>query len=398
MSGEEAPAGGRLSGLLAPPAGDLAPPGASNWHWCTKHALAKVCTAMRRGFASASANDLVSVNAGAGERLVLALFERRAYFEVEARTYRALAATGALVVVGFPGEVGELPEGVHGVDLTGREALVDSWALAVAAGSFAAALVAVPDGGLLEQDGALEASRTYLARWTFRREDAVDACRQLLGPLRARLPARVLSRAEAALCSVGSAPVLPGEEQLLVALEVLSSAVELGPRRRRSARGSLEDPVSLDLLTGLANRRSLDWFVSTRARESSMRVVAMLIDVDDLGALNERRGPDAGDVALRAIAAMLRDERRSGDFAARVGDDELLVLSPLDTSDGALARAERLVAAVRALRLPPPFDAERLSVSIGSTICDPTRIPFERLEDALHLAKLLGKDAARAAE
>ena len=60
-----------------------------------------------------------------------------------------------------------------------------------------------------------------------------------------------------------------------------------------------------------------------------------------------------------------------------------------------LELAERLVLAVRGVRLQAPYEDERISVSAGATIADPANLPVERLTDGVHLAKLLGKNLAR---
>ncbi len=388
----------RLPGVLRPLQDAPAELDDDGWHWCTKDVLSTVANSIKRAFASASAQDLLGGPSDGGERLVLAFFQRRAYFEVEAERYEAFAAMGATVVIGFPGSLDGLAPELHGVDLTGREQLVDAWALVAIGANFAAALVAVDDRGFVEDAPRLEASRSFLARWTFRRDEAVDACRQLIGPLTARLPARVLARAESALARAVDDPVTPAEEHLHTVLDSLARAFEIRRRSASGRQGSVEEAADFDLLTGLRTRRALDRYLESRAGESAALVIALLIDVDDLGLLNARAGEDAGDAALVAIAASLRGERRSGDIIVRSGDDEFLVLTPHDGSDGPLSLAERVVHSVRALRLPPPFERESVTVSVGAIVADPVRIPFERLQDGLHLAKLLGKDSARLVE
>lgn len=385
----------RLAGILEPEPERAPAAEELRWRPCTKQSLMAVAAALRRTFASESAADLLA--GGRDEpRLVVAFFEQGAYYEAEALRYESFAATGATVVVGYAGAPGGRSNGVELVDLGGRDQLVDSWALVVAGGSFAAALVAVSDGGLAEHLEGLEISRTFLARWTFRRDEAAEACRQLLGPIRSRLPARVLARAEAALGRTTSAPLTAPEERLLTVLEVLGTPAGSGPGTRR--RVSPAGAGDLDLLTGLRNRQFLDRFVASSLGQSAARIVAMLVDVDDLGQVNSRLGVEAGDAALIAIAQALGQERRPGDVIVRYREDEFLVLAPTDGSAGALELAERVVRSVRALRLPHPYSSTSVTVSVGAIVADPAQIPFDRLEDGLHLAKLLGKNSARLVE
>src|SRR3990172_11692659 len=93
--------------------------------------------------------------------------------------------------------------------------------------------------------------------------------------------------------------------------------------------GSNEDQLqrisSTDPLTGLANRRLLD----KRLREELARVdrynhplALMLLDLDGLKTVNDRRGHEAGDNAIPAVARTLPKACRNTDLAARFGGDE----------------------------------------------------------------------------
>ena len=358
-------------------------------HWLSKRSVSAISEAIKRSFASAVAADYLDGLSDDQSSFVLALFQRRAYFELEERRYAAFAAAGATVVVGFPGPVDALPDGVSGIDLTGRDELSDSWVLIVLNGSLSAALVAVDDHGLIEGGESIEDSRSFIARWTFRRDDAVEAFRQILRPLSSQLPARTLARAETALRRAELSAVTPSEDRLATAVEVLGAALELG----RAVPGSYT--TDWDLLTDVYNRRFFDRFITSTAQESAAVVAATLVDVDDLSKFNRRYGEDAGDQVLITIADMLRKERRPGDIVIRYGDDEFLILAPAVDKESALSRAERLVLAARTLRLPPPYSDESISISASVVVSDPTRIPFERLIDGLNLSKMLGKNVAR---
>jgi diguanylate cyclase (GGDEF)-like protein/putative nucleotidyltransferase with HDIG domain len=80
---------------------------------------------------------------------------------------------------------------------------------------------------------------------------------------------------------------------------------------------------------------------SQRRGESAALV---LVDIDGFRALNGRRGAAAGDEALAAVAARLRELVRGGDVVGRTGADELAVVMPGANLSGARGVAERLVA------------------------------------------------------
>jgi diguanylate cyclase (GGDEF)-like protein len=90
---------------------------------------------------------------------------------------------------------------------------------------------------------------------------------------------------------------------------------ELLQAERRAAR--------TDHLTGLRNRRSLDGLAAELVAVAVERDYAVLaIDLANLHACNVQLGHDAGDAALRRLAASIRDY----DHAFRVGGDEFVVV------------------------------------------------------------------------
>jgi hypothetical protein len=75
----------------------------------TKRSLLVLSHAMERAF------DTVAQLDGGAPGLVLGLFQRREYFDIEAPRYAALAAAGHTIVVGFTGSPKGLASGVHAV-------------------------------------------------------------------------------------------------------------------------------------------------------------------------------------------------------------------------------------------------------------------------------------------
>ena len=356
----------------------------------TKATLSVISGALQEVFASSLGVSVAHGFDPAAPPLTFAFFQRHAYFSAAAARFGAYQAVGVTTIVGFPGEA--VPEaGIDPLDLTGRPEIDDAWVLGVFDGALAGVVVAVDDKGLMPGP-TLEASRRFIVRWTVDPVEAVAAARQLLAPIRPRLDRRTLALAEGALRR--SEETDPGEAaphylSLLQALAPLAALPTELPGR--------DDIAERDLLTGLHNRRFLEHYLP-EAGESGATVAALLVDVDDLGALNERLGVAAGDAALVAVAGVLAAEHRAGDVLVRYGEDEFLLLAGVDGPDGAVAIAERIVVATRAARLDYPFEAETVTVSVGVITADPADLPYERLNDALGLAKLLGKNVARLAD
>jgi diguanylate cyclase (GGDEF)-like protein len=100
-----------------------------------------------------------------------------------------------------------------------------------------------------------------------------------------------------------------------------------------------------DPLTALLNRRAfrvrLDTYVNFASRYGG-RGAVMVIDVDDLKAVNDRLGHQQGDNLIRRVAATLRERVRATDIVARLSGDEFAVLMPQSDVEGALALGENL--------------------------------------------------------
>src|SRR5579871_4145161 len=164
-----------------------------------------------------------------------------------------------------------------------------------------------------------------------------------------------------------------------------------------------------DPLTGLANRRRLLAAFADELNRSARYgtpLALLLIDLDRLKEINDRRGHAQGDRALQLVAESLRKSCRATDLPARTGGDEFLVLATNTSASEALALAHRVCATVRRLGLPA--DKEKsvpttgVTVSIGvadlEDVTMPTFVALHAAADgALYAAKAAGRDRALAA-
>ncbi len=126
----------------------------------------------------------------------------------------------------------------------------------------------------------------------------------------------------------------------------------------------LVDAAATDPLTGLSNRRFLE-FSLLAAEASAARGWALLYcDLDGFKAINDDLGHDAGDAVLRAVATRLTDVVRSDDLIARVGGDEFIVLAQAadDVQAGHLERR------VRTALAPPIVDADLGQLDVGVSV------------------------------
>jgi diguanylate cyclase (GGDEF)-like protein len=154
-----------------------------------------------------------------------------------------------------------------------------------------------------------------------------------------------------------------------------------------------------DALTGLLNRRAIEQRLSGEAERLArygQPYVVLSIDIDQFKTINDRFGHPAGDAVLKALAATLARTGRRNDQSARTGGEEFWVLMPSTGLDGARQAAERLLRAVREMRVPGPAGEIALTVSIGIAVAErvgeEVDAVLKRLDAALYRAKQGGRD------
>jgi diguanylate cyclase (GGDEF)-like protein len=117
----------------------------------------------------------------------------------------------------------------------------------------------------------------------------------------------------------------------------------------------MQQQALTDGLTGCYNRRSFDLqlqrdlHLATRMRQP---ISLIMIDLDHFKNINDRAGHEAGDLALRMLAEILRSELRAVDTAARFGGDEFAIILPQATIEGAKIVAERLRVRIQQMAIP----------------------------------------------
>ncbi|MGN6245020.1 MAG: diguanylate cyclase [Motilibacteraceae bacterium] len=160
-----------------------------------------------------------------------------------------------------------------------------------------------------------------------------------------------------------------------------------------------------DPLTGAGNRRLLDehladWLTApARVSAPGPRMVAALFcDIDDFKGVNDAKGHRHGDQLLVAVGRRLAAGCRDGDVVARVGGDEFVVVSRVDSVEDAESLAERFR---RALGQPYALgdgDADapgaQVRVSVGWAVSTPGCTAAELLDRAdldMYRQKALGR-------
>jgi diguanylate cyclase (GGDEF)-like protein len=125
-----------------------------------------------------------------------------------------------------------------------------------------------------------------------------------------------------------------------------------------------------DELTGLANHGRFQELLSSeieQVRRYEHPVGLIMLDIDNFKSVNDTYGHPQGDVVLKHVARVLRQNSRDVDSPARYGGEEMALILPHTDLPGAHAIAERVRSAIEALHIPQ-LDSEgvlRVTASVG---------------------------------
>ncbi len=139
-----------------------------------------------------------------------------------------------------------------------------------------------------------------------------------------------------------------------------------------SERAMLAHRASHDTLTALPNRDSFDEQLAQRIASADARgerFALLFVDADNFKVVNDSFGHAAGDAVLVALSACIKETLRKGDFAARIGGDEFVVIvDPLEAGTAPEELAKHIRACVAQPVALPGGETYRASVSVGVAV------------------------------
>ncbi|MFO1217929.1 MAG: GGDEF domain-containing protein [Burkholderiaceae bacterium] len=186
----------------------------------------------------------------------------------------------------------------------------------------------------------------------------------------------------------------------LVAAPLLLNLLVTLVYEMESTRAALHRLATRDSLTQTFNRR---YFIerleaeAMRATRTAQALAVLMIDADEFKSVNDRFGHATGDRVLQQIADACASSLRPYDTLARYGGEEFVVLLPDTTLQQACEVAERVLAAVRDMRLEMVTgEPLAISVSVGVAALASTDTGgsalLQRADVALYQAKRDGRN------
>ncbi|MEO5608132.1 MAG: GGDEF domain-containing protein, partial [Ornithinibacter sp.] len=162
-------------------------------------------------------------------------------------------------------------------------------------------------------------------------------------------------------------------------------------RIRREAEG-IRTLAFTDALTGVGNRHAFASFLGTLTSAQILDVAVLIVDVDDLKAVNDLRGHRAGDSVLKTLAGVLTSHARNEDLVVRMGGDEFAVVAGNLTIDNASQLAHRIVAAAAGALAGVATVSVGVSTGSAASIED---VLLRTADEAMYAAKRSGGGAVR---
>lgn len=191
-----------------------------------------------------------------------------------------------------------------------------------------------------------------------------------------------------------SAPRAPVSGDREVALLALDFNRMIDAVAARDAR--LVEMSRTDELTKMANFREFERLAGReleRADRYRHTLGLLIFDLDHFKSYNDRFGHAAGNEALRATAATIREGLRGTDYAARYGGEEFAAILPETDAEGMWQTAERIRVAIESL---PPIDGrDTLTCSIGGALFPQDGANAEELFTAADRRLYEAKDGGR---
>jgi diguanylate cyclase (GGDEF)-like protein len=221
-------------------------------------------------------------------------------------------------------------------------------------------------------------------------------------PLRAQDTGRILGMLSVARVED---PFTPGERELFGYLA--------GQAGVSIENADLHDTVKrqavTDELTGLFNHRRFQEVIANeveRTKRGGPGMGLVMLDIDNFKRVNDTYGHMQGDLVLREVAAVLRENSREIDEPARYGGEEMAVALPATDLEGAYLFAERVRHSIEALdvRLLDGEGSLRVTASFGAAALPPDQDKADKdslvaaADAALYRAKRSGKNRTVRAE
>lgn len=155
-----------------------------------------------------------------------------------------------------------------------------------------------------------------------------------------------------------------------------------------------------DLLTGLFNRNYFFSIIYQKVKKCNFGFAIVMMDIDDFKLCNDSFGHQYGDRVLRQVGAIVRDNIRNDDIAARYGGEEIIIyMYDIKTKDDVCKRMSFIKDKIKDTPVIYRKISSHVTVSIGISVSrgccnndDDVEKLIRKADINLYKAKNSGKD------
>lgn len=177
-----------------------------------------------------------------------------------------------------------------------------------------------------------------------------------------------------------------------------SAIIESMSKMSEAIKNREEELVKLstiDRLTGICNKSKLNDILITEIEFSKMYgndLSIIMVDIDHFKKVNDTFGHEVGDVVLKEVTSILRNNIRKTDSIGRWGGEEFLIICTGANLEGATKLANKLREKVEAYNYSTKCN-QTASFGVASFIAgEDSKSFFVRVDKALYNAKKLGRN------
>lgn len=159
----------------------------------------------------------------------------------------------------------------------------------------------------------------------------------------------------------------------------------------------LKQQADTDTLTGLPNRRRAMEYMENLANYSNLNngFSFCICDIDFFKKVNDNYGHDFGDVVLKEISKIFKEEVNGKNFSARWGGEEFILLFPGCNGDDAYVKLEKLRRRIKETKIKKDDLEISITMTFGLTEYDfkgGLEATIKEADNKLYMGKEKGRD------
>ncbi|MBI5193977.1 MAG: GGDEF domain-containing protein [Nitrospirae bacterium] len=176
----------------------------------------------------------------------------------------------------------------------------------------------------------------------------------------------------------------------------IAEGINILVNKIKTGEDSSSSLAIIDPLTGAFNRRYFDMRINEEMNRSirySTIFSLSIIDLDHFKEINDTYGHQVGDIVLKELIVLIKENIRDTDIVARYGGEEFVIIYPCTPRSGVLTQIERLRTVVEGHKF---IDMDRpVTISAGAADSagkNDAAMIVQEADSSLYLAKRNGRN------